>query len=104
MVYAGSASHPGRSSGDHRPAAGRAGYRDPATGGPDGAADQSGAETGFCIAGRLRTFWKTNGGLPVFGFSITEQREEVIEGQPVQVQWFERPRFKLYSFRLITLP
>jgi len=36
------------------------------------------------------------GRLPVFGYPITEQREEVIEGKKVQVQWFERNRFELH--------
>jgi hypothetical protein len=43
-------------------------------------------ETGFCISGRIREYWEQNGGLPVFGFPITPQREERIEGRPLQVQ------------------
>ncbi len=54
------------------------------------------AETGFCIAGRIRTYWEQNGGLPVFGLPITPQRAEVIEGQSLQVQWFERNRLELH--------
>lgn len=53
-------------------------------------------ETGFCIAGRIRAFWEQNGGLPVFGYPITPQQEEAIEGQPFQVQWFERNRLELH--------
>lgn len=53
-------------------------------------------ETGFCIAGRIRQFWEQNGGLPVFGYPITAQQEEAIEGQPFQVQWFERNRLELH--------
>ena len=53
-------------------------------------------ETGFCIAGRIRSFWETNGGLPVFGYPTTSQREEMIEGKPYQVQWFERNRLELH--------
>ncbi|MCG8351752.1 MAG: hypothetical protein MI924_28630 [Chloroflexales bacterium] len=53
-------------------------------------------ETGFCIAGRIREFWEQNGGLPVFGYPITLQQEETIEGQPAQVQWFERNRLELH--------
>ena len=55
------------------------------------------AETGFCIAGRIRSFWEQNGGLPVFGFPVTDQHEELIEGKPFQVQWFERNRLELHS-------
>jgi glucose/arabinose dehydrogenase len=54
------------------------------------------AETGFCIEGRIRQFWEQNGGLPVFGFPIGPQGEERIEGQPLQVQWFERNRLELH--------
>jgi glucose/arabinose dehydrogenase len=54
------------------------------------------AETGFCITGRLRTFWEQNGGLPVFGFPITPERTEIIEGRARQVQWFERVRLELH--------
>jgi hypothetical protein len=54
------------------------------------------SETGFCISGRIREFWEGNGGLPVFGFPITPQQEEQIEGRPFQVQWFERNRLELH--------
>lgn len=53
-------------------------------------------ETGLCITGRIREFWETNGGLPVFGLPITAQAEEPVEGQPVQAQWFERHRLELH--------
>jgi hypothetical protein len=53
-------------------------------------------ETGFCISGRIRTFWEQNGGLPVFGLPIAPQQEESIEGKPFQVQWFERNRLELH--------
>src|SRR5438128_6960278 len=53
-------------------------------------------ETGFCIAGRIRSFWEHNGGLPVFGFPITPQQEQAIEGRPLQVQSFERNRLELH--------
>jgi hypothetical protein len=54
------------------------------------------SETGYCISGRIREFWEQNGGLPVFGFPITPQQTETIEGQPLQVQWFERNRLELH--------
>lgn len=53
-------------------------------------------ETGYCITGRIREFWEQTGGLPIFGYPITPQREEMIEGQPLQVQWFERNRLELH--------
>ncbi len=51
-------------------------------------------ETGQCIAGPIRAYWEANGGLPVFGFPITEQRQETIEGWTGPVQWFERDRLE----------
>ncbi|PDW04428.1 glycosyl hydrolase [Candidatus Viridilinea mediisalina] len=53
-------------------------------------------ETGYCISGRIREFWEQNGGLPVFGYPKTPQREEEIEGRRLQVQWFERNRLELH--------
>ena len=32
------------------------------------------AETGYCIEGRIRSFWEQGGGLPVFGLPIAPQR------------------------------
>jgi hypothetical protein len=52
--------------------------------------------TGHCISGRIREYWEENGGLSVFGYPITPQRQEVIEGQTLQVQWFERNRLELH--------
>jgi peptidoglycan hydrolase-like protein with peptidoglycan-binding domain len=54
------------------------------------------AETGYCIAGPLRTFWERGGGLPVFGYPIGPQREEMVEGRRLQVQWFERNHLELH--------
>jgi hypothetical protein len=53
-------------------------------------------ETSQCISGRIREFWEQNGGLPVFGFPTTDQHEELVEGKPFQVQWFERNRLELH--------
>jgi hypothetical protein len=53
-------------------------------------------ETDQCMRGRIREFWEQNGGLPVFGFPIGPQHEELIEGQRLQVQWFERNRLELH--------
>ncbi len=54
------------------------------------------AETGYCIAGPIRDFWERNGGLMVFGYPITPQQPEPIEGRATQVQWFERSRLELH--------
>jgi hypothetical protein len=53
-------------------------------------------ETGFCIGGRIRTFWEQNGGLPVFGFPTGPQQAERVEGRLLQVQQFERHRMELH--------
>jgi hypothetical protein len=53
-------------------------------------------ETSQCISGRIREYWEQNGGLPVFGFPTTDQHEELVEGKPFQVQWFERNRLELH--------
>jgi hypothetical protein len=67
---------------------------------PGGAQAQTGqrcfAETGFCIEGRIREFWEQNGGLTVFGFPVTPQQQETIEGASLQVQWFQRNRLELH--------
>jgi sortase (surface protein transpeptidase) len=53
-------------------------------------------ETGYCIAGPIRAYWERNGGLMVFGLPITPQQVQPIEGQPTEVQWFERSRLELH--------
>lgn len=53
-------------------------------------------ETTECIAGRFAQYWDGNGGLPVFGLPIGEQRQERgTEGVFVS-QWFERERFEAH--------
>ena len=55
-------------------------------------------ETGQCISGPIRVYWERNGGLPVFGYPITAQRVEVVEGSWAgPVQWFERDRLEDHS-------
>lgn len=53
-------------------------------------------ETGYCITGRIREYWEQNGGLRVFGYPISPQREEAIENRVLQVQEFERNRLELH--------
>ena len=61
-----------------------------------GAQCRSFAETGHNVCGRMLEFWEQNGGLPVFGYPITDQAQELIEGRPFQVQIFERNRLELH--------
>lgn len=53
-------------------------------------------ETGYCVGGRFLTFWQGQGGLPVFGFALGEQRKEQGSEGAFDVQWFERERFELH--------
>ncbi len=54
------------------------------------------SETGFCISGRIRSFWEQNGGLPVFGFPTGPEQDMAIEGRMVRAQQFERNRLELH--------
>ena len=49
-------------------------------------------ETGHAISGRFLTFWQNDGGLPVFGYPLTDELTE--NGQTVQ--YFERQRFEYH--------
>ncbi len=49
-------------------------------------------ETGKCVSGRFLQYWQQNGGLPVFGYPLTNEQQE--NGQTVQ--YFERQRFELH--------
>ncbi|NNJ10213.1 hypothetical protein EKD04_007720 [Chloroflexales bacterium ZM16-3] len=52
-------------------------------------------ETGQCVAGRILDYWTHNGGLAVFGYPISEQRTETVEGSwSGPIQWFERDRLE----------
>ena len=54
-------------------------------------------ETNHTLRGALREYWQHNGGLPVFGFPISEETIEIGgDGQPYTVQYFERNRFELH--------
>ncbi len=53
-------------------------------------------ETGYCTGGRIREVWERGGGLMAFGFPITSLQEELLDGRPVKVQWFERARLELH--------
>ncbi len=52
------------------------------------------AETNQCIAGPIRAYWERGGGLPIFGYPVTPQQIETVEGQTLPVQWFERDRLE----------
>lgn len=80
--------------------------RQPPEGGPIYNRDQPRSEQrcfsesgGYCIGGRIREYWEQNGAEMIFGFPITPQREEWIEGVALQVQWFERYRLELHAYK-----
>jgi len=55
-------------------------------------------ETEHKLGGAFRKFWEETGGLPVYGYPISEEFEEVspTNGQTYLVQYFERNRFELH--------
>ena len=64
-------------------------------------AQESGAtffsETGHNVSGDFLAYWQGNGGLPQFGYPISEVISEKLEdGNTYQVQYFERARFELH--------
>ena len=65
---------------------------------PSSAQAQSGErcfpETNQCIVGPIRAYWERHGGLPIFGYPITPQRVETVEGRTLPVQWFQRDRLE----------
>ena len=55
-------------------------------------------ETGHNLSGLFQQYWQQNGGLPIFGFPISEQiQEQLSDGNTYTVQYFERARFELHT-------
>jgi hypothetical protein len=53
-------------------------------------------ETQHSVCHGFLAFWQAHGGLEQFGFPLTEERTEVIEGRALTVQYFERARFEFH--------
>ncbi len=53
-------------------------------------------ETQHTLRGEFRRFWEQNGGLPVFGFPISEEFVETTAEGSFSVQYFERNRFEYH--------
>ncbi len=55
-------------------------------------------QTNHTLRGVFLRYWQEHGGLPVFGFPLTEQFIEVnqADGKPYVVQYFERNRFEYH--------
>lgn len=56
------------------------------------------APTNHTLRGTFLQYWQAHGGLPVFGYPLTEEFTEVnaADGKPYTVQYFERNRFELH--------
>ncbi len=54
-------------------------------------------ESGHSIGGGFLKFWQTNGGLPVFGYPLSEEFTETLGGEAMTVQYFERARFEYHA-------
>jgi N-acetylmuramoyl-L-alanine amidase len=56
------------------------------------------AETAHTLRGTFRAYWLANGGLPIFGYPLTEEIREVgaSDGREYTTQWFERARFEYH--------
>ncbi len=67
---------------------------------PPGGADAPAyfQQTGHTLGGPFLRYWQQHGGLPVFGYPISEEFTEVSpsDGKPYTVQYFERNRFELH--------
>ena len=54
-------------------------------------------QTQHTLRGTFRTYWQTNGGLPIFGYPISEEFSQLGEdGRIYTVQYFERYRLELH--------
>lgn len=55
-------------------------------------------KTGHSLSNAFKAFWERNGGLPVFGYPISEEFRELSEtdGREHIVQYFERNRFEYH--------
>ena len=64
--------------------------------GPNEAHQDYFVETGHTLGGVFKHYWNANGGLPAFGFPLSEEFREVNpeDGQEYTVQYFERARFE----------
>jgi hypothetical protein len=51
-------------------------------------------ETRFCIQGVIKEYWEGNGGLPIFGYPISNETVQKIGDWQGPTQWFERDRLE----------
>jgi hypothetical protein len=50
--------------------------------------------TGHNLAAPFQAYWEAHGGLPIFGYPISEAGQEDVNGTPTTVQYFERVRME----------
>ncbi len=55
-------------------------------------------QTGHAVSGPFMAYWQAHGGLPIFGYPISDAQNEADpgSGKTALVQWFERARFELH--------
>ena len=55
-------------------------------------------QTGHNLGGSFLSYWNQYGGLPVFGYPLSEEFQEVsaTDGKTYTVQYFERARFRMH--------
>jgi hypothetical protein len=51
-------------------------------------------QTGYAACGDILAYWNKNGGLARFGYPLTGEIQETLEGKPYTVQYFERRRIE----------
>jgi hypothetical protein len=66
--------------------------------GPDTGSRVYFAATGHTLQGAFYEYWKSHGGLWLFGYPLSEEYQEVnaTDGKVYTVQYFERQRFELH--------
>lgn len=60
------------------------------------------AETGHALCNGFRNYWNANGGLPVFGYPLSEEWGTTVNGEPVVMQVFERARLEWWPNKVGT--
>jgi len=56
-------------------------------------------ETGQTLSEAFVAFWDANGGLPIFGYPMTQPFTDATVQPPATVQWFERARMEVHAER-----
>src|SRR5207244_3620922 len=65
-------------------------------GGAFSGAGRTFAETGQTVRGPFLAHWEGHGGLAIYGFPISPELVEILDGKPYLVQYFERARMEYH--------